>query len=304
MKFLAAYIMKGRMQAMMVASSLAVLSLLFPPVSIVSSASVALVTLRRGGNEGLYVLIFSCLSAALLGFFLFGNVQFALLYGLVLWLPIWVISIVLREGKHLSVAIQFAVLFGIVGVIGFYLYANDPAAIWQSVLSLMVQPMLASSPPDVSIEEIKKSVQVFSHFMTGAIAAGTVYGLLFGLFLARWWQAALYNPGGFRAEYLTLRVQPKVALASLIIVAVAWFGSAVVSEICWNIAILLVVLYTFVGTSILHSAFLETKIKRFAVPFLYITLILVPHVIALVVVVGIVDAWLDLRSKLLNKKNT
>jgi len=295
--------MKGRMQAMMVASSLALLSLLFPPVSIVSSASVALVTLRRGGREGLYVLIFSCLSAAVLGFFLFKNIQFALLYGLVLWLPIWLISIVLREGKHLSVAIQIAVSLGVVGVVGFYSFVDDPAILWQAVLNVMAQPMLASNP-DVSLEEIKQSIQVFSHFMTGGIAAGTVYGLLFGLFLARWWQAVLYNPGGFRAEYLSLRVYPKVASVTLLIVAIAWFSSGVVAEVCWNISILFLVLYTFVGTAILHSAFAEVKMKRLAVPFLYITLVLVPHVIAIVVIVGVVDAWLDLRSKILNKKRT
>jgi len=291
------------MQAMMVASSLALLSLLFPPVSIVSSASVALVTLRRGGYEGLYVLVFSCLSAALLGFFLFGNVQFALLYGLVLWLPIWFISIVLREGKHLSVAIQIAVLFGMIGILGFYLYADDPAVLWQSVLSLMVQPMLASNP-DVPLEEVKQSIKVFSHFMTGGIAAGSVYGLLFGLFLARWWQAVLFNPGGFRTEYLSLRVHPKVASVSLLIVAIAWLSSGIVAEICWNLSILLLVLYAFVGLAVLHAAFSEMKTKRFMVPFLYITLVLVPHVIAIVVIVGVVDAWLDLRSKILNKKSS
>ncbi len=303
MKFLAAFIMKGRMQAMMVASSLALLSLLFPPVSIVSSASVALVTLRRGANEGLYVLIFSCLSAAVLGFFLFGNVQFAILYGAVLWLPIWVISIVLREGKHLSVAIQMAVLFGMIGVIGFYLFVNDPAILWQSVLNVMAQPMLANNP-DVPVEEVQKSIKVFSHFMTGAITAATVYGLLFGLFLARWWQAVLYNPGGFREEYLSIRVHSKVATASLFLVAVAWFSSGSVAEVCWNISVLLIVLYAFVGMAVLHVSFSEMKIKRFAVPFLYITLVLVPHVIAIVVIVGVVDAWLDLRSKILNKKNS
>jgi len=291
------------MQAMMVASSLALLSLLFPPVSIVSSASVALVTLRRGGYEGLYVLVFSCLSAALLGFFLFGNVQFALLYGLVLWLPIWFISIVLREGKHLSVAIQIAVLFGMIGILGFYLYADDPAVLWQSVLSLMVQPMLASNP-DVPLGEVKQSIKVFSHFMTGGIAAGSVYGLLFGLFLARWWQAVLFNPGGFRTEYLSLRVHPKVASVSLLIVAIAWLSSGIVAEICWNLSILLLVLYAFVGLAVLHAAFSEMKTKRFMVPFLYITLVLVPHVIAIVVIVGVVDAWLDLRSKILNKKSS
>ena len=54
MGFLASYIMRGRLQAMIVASTLALLSLIIPPVSVVSSATVALVTLRRGAVEGLY----------------------------------------------------------------------------------------------------------------------------------------------------------------------------------------------------------------------------------------------------------
>jgi hypothetical protein len=295
--------MRGRVQAMMVASSLALLSLLLPPVSIVSSASVALVTLRRGWYEGLYVLICSCLSAAVLGYFLFGSFQFALLYGLVLWLPIWLISTVLREGKHLSVAVEIAVILGVLGVIGFYLYVTDPALLWNAILTQMVQPMLASGS-DVPMDEIKRSVQVFSHFMTGGIAAGTVYGLLFGLFLARWWQAALYNPGGFREEYLSLKVRPKVASASILIVLLAWLMSGTVSEICWNITIIFAVLYTFVGTSILHTAFSGMKTKRFMVPFLYVTLVLVPHMIGIVIIVGVVDVWLDLRSKISNKTRT
>jgi len=298
--FLAAYIMRGRMQAMIVASSLALLSLILPPVSIVSSASVALVTLRRGANEGLFVLICACLSAALLGFFLFGNFQFALLYGLVLWLPIWVISIVLREGKHLSVAIEIAIILGIVAVIGFYSYASSPALMWKGILEAMVQPMLASGS-DMPVDEIRKSIQIFSHFMTGAIIAGTIYGLLFGLFLARMWQSALYNPGGFREEYLSLKVRPKLALMSILVFVLAWLMSGTISEVCWNITILFVVLYTFIGTAILHVAFSTMKMKRFLVPMLYITLILIPHAIAVVIIVGVVDVWLDLRSKFLNK---
>ena len=99
MQFLAAFIMKGRMQAMLVASSLAFLSLLFLPVSIVSSATVALVTLRLGGKEGLYVLLSSCLAAALLSMLLLGDYQFALIrMALWMWVPVWVIAIVLREG--------------------------------------------------------------------------------------------------------------------------------------------------------------------------------------------------------------
>lgn len=291
------------MQAMMVASSLGVLSLLFPPASIVSSASIALFTLRKGGYEGLFVLIFSCLSAGVLSFIIFQNVQFALLNGLLLWLPIWVISIVLREGKHLSIAIQISILLGMLGVVGFYLFANDPIAVWEPILELMAR-LMATSNPDLPVEDIKRLTQTVSHYMVGSVAAVSIYGLLFSLFLARWWQAALYNPGGFKNEYLTLRVHPRVALVSLLIVAIAWFTPGIASEVCWNLSILSAVLFTFVGTAILHFSFSELKSKRFAVPLLYVTLVLIPHVIIIVGIVGIVDVWLDLRSKILNKKST
>ncbi len=302
MKFLASYIMKGRVQAMTVASSLALLSLLFPPVSIVSSASVALVTLRRGAYEGLYILIISCLATALLGMLLFGSYQFALLYGLVLWLPVWLISIVLREGQQLSITIEIAVILGTLGVIGFYLYHPDPAAFWNEVLNQMMKPMMDSAT-DMPVEDVQRSLSRFSQLMTGAVAAGTVYGMLFGLFLGRWWQAMLYNPGGFRAEFLALRTHRQLAIATVIIVVTALIVSGTVAEVCWNIVVLLFVLYAITGTAALHDSFSKMKNSRFMVPFLYITLVLIPHVAIAVALFGLGDTWLDLRNKISNKED-
>ena len=299
MQFLAAYIMKGRFQAMTVASALALLSLAFPPASIVSSASLALVTLRRGGTEGLYVLLSSCLAAAVLSIFLKIGYQFALLYGLVLWTPIWLISIVLREGRNLGVALEIAVFLGVVAVLGFYLYQAQPAQVWRGVLEAMMQPMLQAKP-DVSVEQVKHSIQVFAHFMTGAIAAGSVYGLLFGLLLARWWQAALYNPGGFRSEFLALRGHAKFAIVTILLVAVAALSSGVLAEICWNMVLVLLVLYTFIGTATLHACFAIMKGSRFMVPLLYLTLVMIPHVMVVVGLFGLTDNWLDLRKKISN----
>jgi len=298
-QFLAAYIMKGRFQAMTVASALALLSLAFPPASIVSSASVALVTLRRGGKEGLYVLLSSCLAAAVLSVFLKIGYQFALMYGLVLWTPIWLISIVLREGRHLGVAVEIAVALGVVAVLGFYLYQPHPAQVWHGVLETMMQPMLQAQP-DVPVEQVKHSIRVFSHFMTGAIAAGSVYGLLFGLLLARWWQAALYNPGGFRTEFLGLRGHSKLAAATIVLIAVAALSSGLLAELCWNMVLVLLVLYTFIGTATLHACFAVMKGNRFMVPFLYLTLVLIPHVMAIIALCGLTDNWLDLRAKISN----
>ncbi|MGZ8227083.1 MAG: hypothetical protein ACXWT3_10650 [Methylococcaceae bacterium] len=293
MNFLAAYIMRGRMQAMIVASSLALLSLMIPPVSIVSSASVALVTLRLGAFEGLYVLACSSIAAGLLGLILLGNYQFALLYVIVLWLPVWLISIVLREGRHLSLAIEIAVLLGEVCVVGFYLYNPEIALMWKNMLSQMVQMAPANAP----IKEIVNAIDIMSHYMTGLLVAGSVFSLLFGLFLGRWWQATLYNPGGFREEFLSLSTQPRLAIGSIIVIAVAWLSSGALSEVLWNTAILLFVLYAFIGTALLHSLLSKTSLARYAVPMFYLTMFLVPHVMLPIALVGLSDAWLNLRKK-------
>ncbi|MBT9099449.1 DUF2232 domain-containing protein [Methylovulum psychrotolerans] len=294
MNFLAAYIMRGRVQAMAVASSLALLSLLFPPVSIVSSASVALVTLRRGATEGLYVLGCSSLVAGLLGWGLFGDFQFALLYVLALWLPVWLIGIILREGRQLSVAVEIAVLLGALAVAGCYVFNPDISATWLTVFGRMMDP--ANLPPDAPIADFKHTAAIISHYMTGIVATGSVFSLLFGLFLGRWWQANLYNPGGFKTEYLALRMPTRFAAASLLVIAAAQASSGVLSEAAWNISVLLLVLYGIVGTAVLHALFAGMKLARFTVPMLYITLFLIPHAILLAAVVGLADAWLNLRK--------
>jgi len=292
--FLAEYIMRGRMQAMLVASTLALISLVMPPVSIVSSASVALVTLRRGATEGLIVLACSTAIAAVLGFFLLGNYQFVLLYGMVLWVPVWLISIILREGRYLSLAIEVAVLLGVLGVIGAYLYNAELATMWKSILSQMV-------PPKAPVEDIQHTLDVLSHYMTGIIAAASVFGLLFGLFLGRWWQALLYNPGGFKQEFLSLNTHPRLAIGSILVLVVASASSGALSEVAWNIAILLFVLYTFIGTAVLHTVFAAMKMGRFIVPMFYITMFLIPHAMLPVAVVGLCDTWMNLRNKISNQ---
>ncbi len=283
--------MRGRTQAVIVASTLALLSLKFPPISIFSSASIALVTLRRGATEGMYILSGAGIVAALLGFFAIDNFQFALFYALLLWLPVWVISIILRERRQLSLAVEIAVFIGMLGVAGFYLYIPEPAAMWAGVFEQMVRQTTAP------IKDIKEWIDGFSHYMTGMFAAGAVFSLLFGLFLGRWWQSLLFNPGGFKQEFLLLNTSPKLAISSLIILAVAFFAVGKMSEIAWNISILLFALYSVIGTSVLHVVFAQTKMSRYAVPLFYVTLFLVPQVLPPVAVVGLIDAWLNIRKR-------
>jgi hypothetical protein len=292
MKFLATYIMQGRWQAITVASSLALLSLVIPPISIFSSATVALVTLRRGAGDGLSVLVCAAIAAGCLGYLLIGSYWFALLYVTVLCLPIWLVSIILREGRHLALALEISTLLGVAGVLGFYLYMDNPADSWQQALSQMI-------PHSVALANDPQKIAKIAHYMTGAVAAGSVISLLFSLFVARWWQAQLYNPGGFKREFLSLNTPPRLALGSIAIIALAALGAGIVSEIAWNVVILVMALYVFVGAAIMHNLLARLTSGRYWVPLFYVMLFLVPHyVMGPVALIGLTDPWLNLRSKI------
>jgi hypothetical protein len=281
--------MRGRWQAAGIAIGLAFLSLFMPPISIVSSAAVALVTLRLGAYEGLTVLGISVATIGVMGVFL-GNTEFALLYGIILWLPSWILAILLRAGRKLALAIESAVILGGVGILSFSLFKPDAGQMWKNLLTQM-------SPPNASLD-VQPQIDTLAHYMTGIIAAGTIFGWIFALFLARWWQAQLYNPDGFRTEYLSLSTSKRFALGSMSLIAIAALSSGTIAELAANLSILVVVLYTFVGTSVCHSLLSPLNQGRYLVIGFYITVFLIPHLLIPVATIGVLDAWLNLRQRL------
>jgi hypothetical protein len=301
-RFLAAYIMQGRLQAITAAAGFAFLSLMIPFVGIVSSAAVALVTLRRGATEGFYILICACLAAAVLGIFVLGSYQFPLSYGLMVWTPIWVIAVVLREGRQLFLAIETVTFIAVLVIAGAYLYQPDLAHIWQDALEPLIKPALIEANPDMAVKDIENSLAVFYRYIiTGLVALIYVINLLVGLFLGRWWQAMLYNPGGFKKEYLTLRGQPILAIITLVIMCGGLLFSGVMAEMCWNISLLLFVLYAFVGTIVLHCMLAGFTKNSFAIPLLYVVMTLIPYALIPAAITGLIDTWLNLRTKIPNQ---
>jgi hypothetical protein len=225
-----------------------------------------------------------------------GSVSFTALYGLVLWLPIWIVAILLRAGRKLALAIESAVLLGGLSIIGFYLYNPQAAKMWLDILTQM-------APTNVSLDTMQPNLESVAHYMTGIVVAGTVFGWIFALFLARWWQAELYNPGGFRAEYLDLATSPRLALGSIALIGVASLCSGIMAEVAWNLSILTFVLYTFVGTAVAHNIMNALKLSRYVVFGFYITLFLILHLLIPVALIGVSDAWWKLRDKFAANKH-
>jgi hypothetical protein len=294
MKWLAAYVMRGRLEAVLFAATLAMLSMLVVPLSVFSSAAVALVTLRKGAYEGFIILVCSCLAAGVLATLIQVPWLFIVIYLLIFWLPVWLIAVVLRVGRHITLAVEIAVLIGAVGVVGYYLYNTDPEGMWKQVMPKMV-------PANAAVENIKQMIDLMAPFMTGIAAAMSVLTMLLALFLGRWWQSLLYNPGGFKQEFLELRVQPKLSFACVAIMAIAIVSSGILSQIAWNTTVLMFLFYTIIGTAVLHTVFSRMKIGQYAVPMFYITLFLIPYSLLPVALVGFSDTWLDIRNRTPNQ---
>lgn len=298
MRFLANYIMRGRWHAAGVASTLAFLSLLLPPASIISSATIALFTLRRGAHDGIFVLLLACAISTAMSLLLLGNYLFALVYSFVLWLPIWGISIILREGGRLLLVMQISAVFGVLSIAMAYFLIADPAALWNQILSVAIEPMLSRT--EASEAEVQQAITNMSQYMTGIAAMGFISGLLLGLFLGRWWQSMLYNPGGFRQEYLALRAKPGFSIGSILIVILAIASSGKLAEVAWNMSIPLFLFYIFIGTAIAHTVITAMKNKHFLLPIFYVLLLMIPHALLPVALIGLSDSWLNLRSRVSN----
>ena len=296
MRLLASAVMRGRSQAVMLATILAVLSWILPPVSVLSSAVVALVTMRRGWLEGLLIMALGGLACSVLAWLTLGNAVIAVGVIILMWLPVWLLAILLRAMRSLDVAVQGALLLGVVLILAQFMRSGDPAADWRLILEPFVESLVTSE----LIEETYQAelIDAMSRWMPGLVAAGFFIQSVVSIFLARWWQAILYNPGGFRQEFHRLRMHKGVALVTLGVVA----GSLLTSgdAVTW-LDFLLTLLTTgwmVQGLALIHGLVARFKANAGWLVGTYVLLMFAPsYMIGLLAAVGFADTWFDFRAR-------
>ncbi len=289
--------MRGRSSAVLVAATAAVLFWLFPPFLIVSGAVVALVTLRRGPVEGVLLMALAGLGATVLTTLAVGAPWPMLQILGVCWLPLWILALVLRATVSLARTLQVAAGLSLAGVMGFYGVLGDPAAWWEGILGRWEQDLvaLAASGPAVdrsTLDQILELLKSWAPFMPGQMVSAALLFVLLSLFLGRWWQALLFNPGGFRPEFHELRLGRPLAVLML-----ALFGAALATG--WmpltNGVLVLGTLYTLQGVALAHALIFKLQLSSAWLLLFY--LLLVPLLSQLVMALGIADAWADFRGR-------
>ncbi len=314
MKGLAAYIMRGRLQALLVASGLLPLALMLMPVSwpvsFFSGAVVGLVTLVQGLREGLLILLGGSLIVLLLGQLVPGNPLAIVGFALLAWLPVWFLAMLLRQTVSLNISLLSGCLLGIVAVGGFFLITGDPATWWYQHFTIEVLPVLEKAGMVFdNRSRLEAELLKASHMMTGSLAALLLLGAIASLFIARRWQAGLYNPGGFQTEFHQLRYGVTVALAALALLAASLLGPALMGRGVWsdllvNMLSPVVVVFLFQGLAVGHALVKSWSLNSAWLVALYILLLVgLPYSPVLLALLGIVDNWLDLRTKF-GRRNT
>lgn len=301
MKAMASFIMQGGRQATIIAATMAILSLILPPVVIFSTAAVCLVTLRKGVTEGLQVIVASTVATALLGYVLMGTPMVALSYLLILWLPGLLGAYVLRQSSQLAKAMEVFVIIGIMAVIGVYAFVDNPAQQWLVALQTGIEVLSQQQELPVTEQEIDEAIQFWSNYMTGLVVAGSVVGLTVSLFLARWWQGVLFNPGGFYDEFKAISLLKRDGVVFIILLLVAILMTGELAEIAWNLNIQILMLFVMIGMSVVHVVVKSRSNNNFLLFGIYVVLFLVPHLIVPIVLIGLSDVWMSWRERLAGK---
>jgi uncharacterized protein YybS (DUF2232 family) len=126
------------------------------------------------------------------------------------------------------------------------------------------------------------------------VAWMTAFSALLGVVVARWWQALLFNPGGFQQEFQGIRLESKVGLGCLLLVIL---GFTLLSEFQFWLQLASIPLIVC-GLSLLHYTAKVKKAGGYWLVLMYLGLFLGPVMSGLLVALGAIDSVLNLRARL------
>ena len=295
MKALASFVMKGWSQATGVAVLCALLSPVLAPLSLVSGAVVALVTLRKGPVPGLQVAGAAALVTVLAGQLVFGHFVAALAFALLLWVPMLVLAFVLRYTRSLASTLQAALLFGAVLVLFYVIGFDDPKAEWKTLLETVLGGFFEAQEIDEASRAVL--VEAMARWMTGTLAAAYFLQLAASLLLARWWQSLLYNPGGFRQEFHALRLSRWLAVAAVPLFAAVFFDG--LPDLLRYLALPVAAAFFVQGLALAHGQLAAFNAGPGWLIGIYALLVVAPpYAFTALTTAGYADAWMDFRARM------
>lgn len=283
MRFLAEFIMRGRTQAALVAAGTAAVPLL----CWLSAAACALVLLRRGLKDGLGVAAWALIPA--LVWWYLGDPRVLLIL-----LGTTGLAALLRLGASWQQVLMASTGLGVVYVALMLVVSGDML----DQLAAQAHALLPQAMPEVwqklSPPEQEQLKQMFASVLTGLLAALLELMALVSLMLSRYWQAQLFNPGGFGLEFRALRLSPALAMA---LCAGVLAGLLLDTRMALLIPLCSLPLI-LASLALVHGLVNLGRMSKFWLVGLYVMLVLLLQVIyPLLAVLAVVDSLFDFRAR-------
>ena len=284
MRAIAEFIMRGRMQATLVVAGCAALPLLYW----LGAAAGCLVLLRRGLRDALGVLALGLLPA--LAWWLYSDDPRALL----VLLGSASLALVLRASESWNRVLLVSIAMGVVfSVVLGTAFAPQIEMLAQALIKVMPS-LLGDVYQKLSVDEQAHFASLIAPVLTGLIAALLQIVSVLSLLVGRYWQALLYNPGGFGREFRAIRFPLGLAM---LLLAFMLLGPNIGPQMAMLTPLCSVPL-VFAGLALIHGLVAQKRLARFWLVGLYVTLLLFMQLIyPLLVVLAIVDSLIDFRGR-------
>ena len=184
-------------------------------LGLVSPATVGLVSLRKDSSEGLIVTLGN---TARLALYMAGELSILIvLVPLAVLLVVTAIANLLRSSASWQWSLLAAVLISATVAVGLGAVASaDINRAVAQATEFIAQVNAQAGSDELSFIPDRAFVLGLLAWLVGSTA-------VCGLFLSRWWQALLFNPGGFQEEFHGFRLDRTIALI-LIVFVIAGVG--------------------------------------------------------------------------------
>ncbi len=297
------FILRGRLQAALVATIAAALTMVVPLFSHISGGVLALVTLRNGFREGLLIAFAAIAVLAVIGHLsaLPGGMV-NLVVGsmfLMMWLPLLITANVLRTTRSLDHAVMVAGAIAAAGLIVLHLVVGDVVAWWRNVLVEVLMPILERMDVQLMGGDRDTIIEALARVMTGVLAATMLITTMTNLLIGRWLQSVAFNPGGFGEEFRGLRLGRPIGIATLVVLGLAGFAGGAAGDFGLNLMLLLGAMYALHGLALAHAIAKQVGAHAAWLIVLYLLMMFaLPQVAMVLASAAFVDSFMNFRARL------
>lgn len=285
MRALAEFVMRGRVQAI----SVAIAGVVLPFFVWASAAVVGLVTLRRSGQDAVVVLGWSVLAAIAMMLWQGDSGPVVALLGTAA--AAWM----LRISRSWPYALVTIVVVGLLSAA--VLSVSDSQFV--AMLTEKLNEFLATLRARMSAEQAALLGQMSAIQVSGLLGVRSASLMVIALLLARWWQAMLYNSGGFREEFHSLRLPVPIVIGSIAAgLLIAQIGHD------YQVWIALFALpFIVAGFALVHGLIGIRRWGRGPLIVLYIAWFVAWELVTgVLLLLALIDSWWDFRGRLIAKQ--